>query len=171
MPRRWIAGLAALLIAACQSVTPSPSLTPVPHRPRITPNPPIIVDGWAFPAPFPLPDGAIALELSVKQVPVEFSLPTGASFGCNQALLVYTFEYDPDAPPAEQISGGDGPVWPYGYSARFHEGRAEIVSPAGYVTLAEGETGRFSGGTPNDGRFHICMSSLFPKPVERATSP
>lgn len=131
----------------------------------------VIVDGWVIPTPYPLPAGAVRLALDAAPVPEHLNVPSGTQWTCQQKSIGVHIEYRADASPALTINGGAGPVWPYGVSARFYHGRAEIVLPDGTVIGRDGDSLMLGGGLGPDGdRDWICIPGTGTFPV-RASDP
>jgi hypothetical protein len=151
-----VAVLAAALVFAACSVLAQPGL---------------VVDGWRYPTPAPLPPGATAVAIDVAPIPK--SIPPNIVWGCPAALLgAVNLVYVPNdvATPVHytQVPGG-GEIhvrWQPGISAR-HNGRLEIVGPDGAVIAAEGRPVEGLGGgyLDNDDTFTVCLGEYHPSRV------
>ena len=136
-----------------------------------SPGPQGIVRGaWLWPAPAPLPPGAVAVPIDAAQ-PID--LPPDAVLGCDAALLgsIVAAHRAGEEPPVRYApaAGGDEVHvrWPAGFSARLNP-ELEIVAPDGRVFATEGKaTIEFGGGMGADDRFWICMPEYGPKPLDR----
>jgi hypothetical protein len=153
---RVVAVLAAPLVFAACSVFAQPGA---------------VVDGWRYPAPAPLPPGAMAVEIDVAPIPS--SIPPNIVWGCPAALLgPFNLLYVPGdvATPVHytQVPGGAEihVRWQPGISAR-HSGRLEIVGPDGAVIAAEGGPvdGLGGGFLGNDNTFTVCLGQYHPTRV------
>jgi hypothetical protein len=112
-----------------------------------------------------LPAGAVPLPLDTLPVPEHISFPPGAILdACPLKAIGVYVEYDPSRSPALTFNGGGrGPIWPYGVSARFYQGRAEIVSPDGTVLARDGDQLIFAGGLyGSTSRDAICLPGTRP---------
>ena len=136
------------------------------RRPSSDPgSTPLVVDGWVVPTPYPLPAGAVLLPLDTLPVPEHLNIPSGAILGlCPLKAIRVHVEYDPAGSPSLTFNGGGrGPIWPYGVSARFYQGRAEIVLPDGAVVARDGDSNIFAGGLyGSTGRDAICLPGTGP---------
>jgi hypothetical protein len=152
--RLLAATVAALLVATCSVFR---ATTPV-------------VDGWQFPTPAPLPPGATEVTLETSGLPA--SIPFGAAFGCQLALLSpFTITYvreDAVRPVRYRAVEGGADLhikWQFGVSARFTD-HLEIVGPDGTVLAREGAPVEgLGGGAGNDGAINICIEQYLPKRV------
>lgn len=127
----------------------------------------IVVDGWVFPTPAPLPDGATALPLAADLPPL--SVPDGVELAaCPEALHEpVTLEVDRSArPPVLHFLAADGREvglqWSIGISAREIDGVAEVVMPDGTLIVREGEESvvALGGGFLGAGDvFSVCLTT------------
>lgn len=104
----------------------------------------VVVDGWVFPTPAPLPEGAAALPLAADLPPP--SVPAGIELGACPAALhePVTLKVDRStSPPVLRFLAADGREvglqWSIGISAREIDGVAEVVMPDGTLIVREGE--------------------------------
>jgi hypothetical protein len=124
------------------------------------------------PREVPLPPGASALRLQTQPrslVPFNIGCPLGLLgpivVGHDDAVMVFTVE-----------SSGR-PIklaWPFAWSARLVNGRAEVVTPDGSVFAREGDVirNRLTGGALDDGTFQICSTDEVPNnPVIPSVKP
>lgn len=127
----------------------------------------IVVDGWVFPTPAPLPDGATALPLAADLPPP--SVPAGVELAaCPEALHEpVTLRVDRSArPPVLHFLASDGREvglqWSIGISAREIDGVAEVVMPDGSLIVREGEESviGLGGGFLGAGDiFSVCLTT------------
>ena len=127
----------------------------------------VVVDGWVFPTPAPLPDGATRLPLDVQPPPA--NVPANVEMGACPAALhePVTLRVDRSTdPPILGFVGPDGrPAtlrWSYGVSAREIGGVAEVVMPDGSLVVREGEQTvmALGGGSSGQGDvFGVCITS------------
>lgn len=127
----------------------------------------VVVDGWVFPTPAPLPGGATALPLAADLPPL--SVPDGIELGaCPEALHEpVTLQVDRAAkPPVLHFLAADdrevGLQWSIGISAREIDGVAEVVMPDGSLIVREGEESvmPLGGGFLGAGDvFSVCLTT------------
>lgn len=127
----------------------------------------VVVDGWVFPTPAPLPEGATALPLAADLPPP--SVPDGVEIGACPAALhePVTLRVDRAAkPPVLHFLGADGREvglqWSIGISAREIDGVAEVVMPDGSLIVREGEESvmALGGGFLGAGDvFGVCLTA------------
>lgn len=127
----------------------------------------VVVDGWVFPTPAPLPDGATRLPLDVQPPPA--NVPANVEMGACPAALhePVTLRVDRSTdPPILGFVGPDGrPAtlrWSYGVSAREIGGVAEVVMPDGSLVVREGKQTvmALGGGSSGQGDvFGVCITS------------
>jgi hypothetical protein len=137
-----------------------------------TPAPtPVLLDGWIFPAPAPLPNGARSLPLLTDPIPA--AIPPDTAFGCDSALLgrVDTiYDRDDEAAPLRFVHADTQEpvtvIWQPCVSARLVDGRVEVVGPDGTVLARDGEPSLElggGGGAEGDGTFHVCFVEYLPR--------
>lgn len=127
----------------------------------------IVVDGWVFPTPAPLPDGATSLPLAADLPPL--SVPDGIELGACPAALhePVTLQVDrASRPPVLHFLAADGREvglqWSIGISAREIDGVAEVVMPDGSLIVREGEESVMALGGGNLGAgdvFSVCLTT------------
>lgn len=127
----------------------------------------VLVDGWVFPTPAPLPEGATALPLAADLPPP--SVLAGIELGACRAALhePVTLQVDRAArPPTLHFLGADGREvglqWSIGISAREIDGVAEVVMPDGSLIVREGEESVMVLGGGNLGAgnvFGVCLTA------------
>lgn len=127
----------------------------------------LVIDGWVFPTPAPLPEGAISLPLAADLPPL--SVPDGVEVGACPAALhePVTLQVDRTAkPPILHFLGADGREvglqWSIGISAREIDGVAEVVMPDGSLIVREGEESVMAlggGGLGAGNVFGVCLTA------------
>jgi len=127
----------------------------------------VVVNGWVFPTPAPLPEGATALPLAADLPPP--SVPDGIELiACPLALHEpVTLQVDRAARPSVlHFLGTDGREvglqWSIGVSAREIDGVAEVVMPDGSLIVREGEDSviALGGGFLGVGDvFSVCLTT------------
>ena len=127
----------------------------------------VVVDGWVFPTPAALPEGAIPLPLAADLPPL--SVPDGVEVGACPAALhePVTLQVDRTAkPPILHFLAADGREvglqWSIGISAREIDGVAEVVMPDGSLIVREGEKSVMAlggGGLGAGDVFGVCLSA------------
>lgn len=127
----------------------------------------VLVDGWVFPTPAPLPEGATALPLAADLPPP--GVPAGIELGACPAALhePVTLQVDRAArPPVLHFLAADGREvglqWSIGISAREIGGVAEVVMPDGSLIVREGEQSVMALGGGNVGTgdvFSVCLTT------------
>lgn len=127
----------------------------------------IVVDGWVFPTPAPLPDGATPLPLAADLPPL--GVPDGVELAACPAALhgPVTLRVDRTAkPPVLHFLAADGREvglqWSIGISAREIDGVAEVVMPDGSLIVREGEESvmALGGGFLGAGDvFSVCLTT------------
>lgn len=127
----------------------------------------VVVDGWVFPTPAPLPEGATALPLAADLPPA--SVPDGVEIGACPAALhePVTLQVDRAArPPVLHFLAADGREvgiqWSIGISAREIDGVAEVVMPDGSLIVREGEESVMAlggGGIGAGNVFGVCLTA------------
>jgi hypothetical protein len=113
------------------------------------------------PTPAPLPPGATALELRTQATGfgarIVLQCPAAAfpDMMLGRSGTTATFRRMAGSGGAE-IEPGPWvyPVWPAGWSARLVDGRAELVTPDGFVLAREGDIIRHPGG----GNGWVCLA-------------
>ncbi|MGK2851063.1 MAG: hypothetical protein ACSLFN_09165 [Candidatus Limnocylindrales bacterium] len=127
----------------------------------------VVVDGWVFPTPAPLPEGATALPLAADLPPP--TVPDGIELAACPAALhePVTLRVDRAArPPVLHFLAADGREvglqWSIGTSAREIDGVAEVVMPDGSLIVREGEESvlELGGGYLGAGDvFSACLTT------------
>lgn len=127
----------------------------------------VVVDGWVFPTPAPLPEGATALPLAADLPPL--GVPDGVELAACPAALhePVTLRVDRTAkPPVLHFLSADGREvglqWSIGISAREIDGVAEVVMPDGSFIVREGEESvmALGGGFLGAGDiFSVCLTT------------
>lgn len=154
MTRRLALVLVAALVAGGCSLIPDPRVT---------------VDGFVFPTPAPLPDGAIHVAIDVASVPERVA--PDVAFGCPAALLrpvemVVDRSTDPPTVAFRVVETGQ-PIrldWSWGVSAYDLGGEVRIIAPDGEILMSEGEVADDLGGGGSSGdQFSVCVGSSIPR--------